>query len=113
MVMVVADPRFVSGDRTGRLDTPNNAGRGQCGQYVVDRLPGDLGVGQSDGAQDGVGVRVRVGVNRLQDGHSGTGNAQIGGPQLGSRIGKTRHKPHPSPFLDRVKIAPAVRWVWS
>jgi hypothetical protein len=52
-------------------------------------------------------------VNRLQDGHSGAGNAQIGGPQLGSRIGKTRHKPHPSPFLDRVKIAPAVRWVWS
>ncbi len=70
-------------------------------------------MGQPNRAQNGVGVRVRVAVHCRQDGHSGAGDPQISGPQLGTHVGEPRHNPHPSPFLDLVKIVPAARWVWS
>ena len=113
VMMVVADPRLVAGDRTGRLDTPNDASRGQGGQDVVHRLAGHLRQSESDSTENGVGVGVRMGVHRLQHCDTGTGHPQISGPQLGPHVRTPRHGPYPSPFLDRVKIGPALRWVWS
>src|SRR5437867_9145571 len=43
MVVVVADPRLVARDRSGRLDPPEQAGVGERAQYVVYGLVGHLG----------------------------------------------------------------------
>ena len=43
VVVVVADPALVAGDRARRLDAPDQAGVGERPQRVVDGLVGDLG----------------------------------------------------------------------
>ncbi len=82
MVVIVADPRLVPGDRARRLDAPDEPGGSQRGQDVVDGLTGDIGQDGADRTENGVGVGVRMGVNRVQNRHPGPGHPQLGGAQL-------------------------------
>ena len=109
MVVIVADPRLVPGDRARRLDAPDQPGGGQRGQDVIDGLSGDIGQDGADGTENGVGVGMRTGVNRVQNRHPGPGHPQLGGAQLliGSRSG--RHPTILSRFLESVKFQHSVR----
>ena len=42
MVVVIADPCLIAGDRAPRLDAPQQAGLSQGAQHVVDGLVADL-----------------------------------------------------------------------
>lgn len=109
MVVIVADPRLVPGDRARRLDAPDQPGGGQRGQDVIDGLTGDIGQDGADGTENGVGVGMRTGVNRVQNRHPGPGHPQLDGAQLliGSRSG--RHPTILSRFLESVKFQHSVR----
>ncbi len=68
MVMVVADPIFVSRRRPRRLDPPDDVVLGEEGQGVVDRLPGNCPDVLSDDLGDVVRRAVRMGRNGTQHG---------------------------------------------
>ena len=80
VVVIVADPRLVSRDRTRRLDAPEESAGGQRSQNVVDGLSGDFGQDGADSAENRVGVGMGMGLHRLENRHPGTGDPQLGGP---------------------------------
>lgn len=86
MVVVVADARFVAGDRAGRLDAPHQPGGRQSVQNVVDRLARYLGQAGANSSEDGLGVGVRMGMHGLEHRNAGAGDPQLRCPQLVGNI---------------------------
>ena len=77
VVVVVADPGLVSGNRARGLDVADKAGVGKGLEHVVDRLVGNIGKVTAHGLDDRVRVRMRVFVHRVE--HS---EPRLGDPQL-------------------------------
>ena len=71
------DPGLVAGHRPERLDAPYQAGGGERTQDVVHGLVGDLTEIRAYGADDRVGVRVRVVAHRGQHRQPWAGDAQL------------------------------------
>lgn len=116
VVVVIADPRLVTSDRTRGLDASHQTGIGQGGQNVIDRLPRHLGQVGPYRTEDGVGIGVRVGVHSVQNSDAGTRHPQLGVPQLLGEIRCGWHTPILSRFLESVKcvsggFGPSVRFV--
>jgi hypothetical protein len=100
MVVVVADPRFVSGDGTGRLNLADQSRAGQGRQHVVYGLPGHLGKIAAHRAENRFGVGVRMGVYRFQHRQSWARHAKVSRTELIRVIRCLRHGPHLAPFLE-------------
>ena len=81
VMVVVADPRLVAGNRAQWLDPPNQAHRGERIKHVVHGLAGDFGQAYPHRREDRLGVGMGVGVHYLQHGDPGPGHTQIGHPQ--------------------------------
>ena len=76
MVMVVGQPGFVAGRRAGRFDSPDQTGRGQRVEHVVDRGGGECSEVCARCRRDFIGRRMRC----VGDGGK-NGEASGGGPQ--------------------------------
>ena len=100
VVVVVADPRLVSGDRSRGLDAPHQAGVGQSGKDVVDGLPRHLGKTNPNGTEDGVGIGMGMGVHRVEYRDPRPRHPQVGVSQLLSEFRRGRHSEILSRFLD-------------
>ena len=100
MVVVIADPRLVAGQRPRGLDAPQQTGVGQRGQDVIDGLPGHLGKIGTHRTEDGVGIGVGVGVHRIENSDARTGYPKVGVSQLISEIRRGRHSTILSRFLE-------------
>jgi hypothetical protein len=103
VVVVVADPGLVAGDRAGGLDPAHQPGRGQRSQHVVDGLVRDVAELAAYDADEPVRVRVRVRVHGGQHGQAGPGHAQVGTAQPLLELRGRRHVPTLAAFLERVK----------
>jgi len=100
MVVVIADPRLVAGDRARRLNAPQQTGVCQCSQDVVDGLPGHFGKIGAYRTKDGVGIGVGVGVHRIENCDARTGYPKVGVSQLISEIRRGWHISILSRFLE-------------
>lgn len=100
MVVVIADPRLVTCQRSRGLDSPQQTGVGQCGQDVIDSLPGYLGKIVAHRTEDGVRIGVGVGVHRIENGDARAGYPEVGVSQLISEIRRGRHRLILSRFLE-------------
>ena len=85
-MVVVPDPPLVPGNRTGGLDAPDETDLGEGVERVVDRLVGDRGQGFAHGADDGLGVRMRMFPHRLKHRDPLFGHTQGGLPQGNGRV---------------------------
>ncbi len=94
VVVVVADPGFVTGNHAQRLDPAHQTDGGEGVENVVHGLAGDIGKSAADGRQDRLGVSMRMGVDRRQHRDPRTGHAQIGHSQL-SRVIRRRRRHDP------------------
>jgi len=100
MVMVIADPRLVAGQRPRGLDAPQQTGVCQRGQDVIDSLPGYLGKTGPHRTEDGVGIGVWVGMHRIENSDARTGHPKVGVSQLISEIRRGWHLSILSRFLE-------------
>lgn len=103
MVVIVADPGFVTGDRTGRLDAAHQSRGGQGGQDVVHRLPGYVGKGGPDRSEDRVGVGVRMLADRLENRDAGRVTRRSTDRNCSAKSDEDGTRPIFPPFLESVK----------
>ena len=82
VMVVVADTRLIAGDHAQWLDPTNEPDGGQRVENVVHGLSGDIGKSAADRGQDGLGVSVRMVMDRFQHGDPGPGHTKIGHTQL-------------------------------
>ena len=73
-------------------------------QDVVDGLVGDGVQPGAGGADERLGVGVRMGVHRVEHGQARTGHPQTRGTQVAFELHRVGHAPILSRSLDRVKI---------
>jgi len=104
VVVVVTGLRFVPGDRTGRLDLPEQSGFGERAQTVVDRLVGDLAEVRPDCRDDRVRIGVGILVYCAQHGDPGTGYAQVGPAQFALEFRGHRHGRKDTRFPESIQI---------
>ncbi len=103
MVVVVANPRLVASDGTGRLDPPNKTRGGQGSEHVIHRLPRHFGQVGAHRAENRLGVSVRVGVYRLQHRQPRARHAKVSCTELIRVIRRGCHGNNIAPFLESVK----------
>lgn len=77
VVMVVPNPRLVPSDRAGGLDVANQTGAGEGPKNVINRLMRNIRQIGAHGLDDRVRVGMRVLVDRIENGHPGTGYPEI------------------------------------
>src|SRR5664279_4642762 len=76
VVVVVRNPRLITGHGARRLDTAYQTGGRQRLQHVVNGLVGHRAEIRARDTDDLIGVGVRMLVHRCQHGHPGTGDTQ-------------------------------------
>lgn len=81
MVVVIADTRLITSDRSLRLNAPQQPGPGKGGQHVVDGLVADLGQLLTNEVDDRVGVSVGMTVHRSEHRDPRAGDPKIMGAQ--------------------------------
>lgn len=88
MVVVIAHPRLITRYRSRGLNPANQTRRSQCVQNVVDRLARHIRKTEAYRTEHGVGIGMRVGMDRFEYSHPGPGHPQVSYSQL---IGVIRH----------------------
>jgi hypothetical protein len=106
VVVVVGHPRLITGYRAPRCDASHKTRVGECPQYVVDGLGGDLTEILTNHPDDRVGVGMRMGVQGVEYSHPGTRHAEGGSTQQVLGIQRCGHTLTFSHFLESVKISP-------
>ena len=74
VMVVVADPRLITGNHSQWLDPPNQTYRRQRIEHVVHGLARDIGQAAAYRRQDRLGISMRMGMHRLQHGDPGPGH---------------------------------------
>jgi len=99
VVVVVPDASLEPRLSAGRLDTPNEPGRGECVQGVIYGLEGHVAYASTDVGCDRLDAEVITVPDGLEQRHTGGRNPQAGTAQLlcdGRRLG-CGHEPNLPP----------------
>jgi len=109
VVVVVADPRLVPGNRASRLDAAQQSGLREGAQRVVDRLVRNRAHYRSGSSDKGLGVSMRVRVHRCQDRKPRLGHSQLRSAEHRLEVLKHGHFMRLAHYLEQIKKRLRVR----